>query len=223
MTRSARRAARLLAAGALLTGMTGAPDLLATGTADAVACGGAVAAGTPCTVAGTLTFAGGTLTLTSPTALAWSTTMNGQDRQLVDSTAGHMSFAVNDATGSGAGWNVTVSATTFTMGTKTLANSGTLQLTGSVSSESATTAPDAACIGGSTCTLPTNTTTYPVLITTAASSPAPVKIYDTSAASGLGQMTIGNTNLVGWWLNVPANTVSGTYTSTITWQLTSGP
>ena len=76
---------------------------------------------------------------------------------------------------------------------------------------------------GSTCTLPSNTTTYPVLITTAASSPTATKIYDDAASSGLGQLTIGNANLVGWWLNVPANAVSGTYTSTFTWQINSGP
>ena len=74
--------------------------------------------------------------------------------------AGHTSFVVNDATGSGAGWNVTVSATTFATGAKSLANSGTLQITGSSSAESATTAPDAVCNSGSTCTLSLNGTTY---------------------------------------------------------------
>ena len=223
ITRAARRSVRFLAAGALLTGLTVGPALLAAGTADAAACGGPVVAGTPCTLAGTLTFTGGTLSLTSPTALAWSTTLAGLNSTLVDSTAGHTSFVVNDASGSGAGWNVTVSATTFTTGAKSLANSGTLQLTGSTSAESATTAPDAACNSGSTCTLPVNGTAYPVLISTAASSPTPVKIYSSSLTNGLGQMTIGNANPVGWWLNVPANTIAGTYTSTFTWQIASGP
>ena len=203
--------------------MTGAAALLAAGTADATACSAAIAAGSSCALTGTLAFTGGTLSLTSPAALGWSTTLTGQDSKLVDTTAGHTSFVVNDATGSGAGWNVTVSATTFSTGSKTLANSGTLQVTGSISSETATTSPDAACNTGSTCTLPSTTTTYPVLITTAASSPTATKIYDDAASSGLGQLTIGNANLVGWWLNVPANAVSGTYTSTFTWQINSGP
>jgi uncharacterized protein (UPF0333 family) len=73
---------------------------------------------------------------------------------------------------------------------------------------------------GSTCTLPTDSTTYPVAVTTAASSPTAVKVYDTAASTGLGQVTISN---VGWWLAIPANTLAGTYTSTITVQVNSGP
>ena len=103
---------------------------------------------------------------------------------------------------------------------KTLANTGTLVFTGSVTSS--TTAPDGTC-GTGTCTAPTNTTTYPVGITTAASSPTPVKIFDTSANTGMGTILVGYNNPTGWWLNVPANAYAGTYTSTITWQLTSAP
>ena len=105
---------------------------------------------------------------------------------------------------------------------KTLANAGTLVFTGSVGSVTSTTAPDGTC-GTGTCTVPTNTTTYPVGITTAASSPTPVKIFDTSANTGMGTILVGYNNPTGWWLNVPANAYAGTYTSTITWQLTSAP
>jgi len=83
--------------------------------------------------------------------------------------------------------------------------------------------PDAACYTGSTCTTPTNTTTYPVNLTTAASAPATYKIYDTSANTGMGSISIGATHPASWWLNVPANAYAGTYTSTITYQLTSAP
>jgi hypothetical protein len=189
-----------------------------------VACGTAIAAGTACTLTGTLGVTTGTLTMTSPSALAWSATETGLDQQLVDPTTAHHSYLVNDATGSGAGWHVTVSATTFTTGTYTLANTGTFVSTGSTASETATTAPTAACSTGSTCTLPTDTTTYPVAITTAPTSPAAVTIYDTSAASGLGSITIGIGALpVGWWVNVPASTKAGTYTSTISLTIISAP
>ena len=30
-------------------------------------------------------------------------------------------------------------------------------------------------------------------------------------------------NPASWWINLPANTYAGTYTSTFTWQLTSAP
>ena len=159
---------------------------------------------------------------TEPTALGWGVTMNGLDSKLIDTTPAHTYFTVNDATGSGVGWNVNVAATTFTAGTKTLANTGTLVFTGSVGSVTSTTAPDGTC-GTGTCTAPTNTTTYPVAVTTAASSPTPVKIFDTSANSGMGTILVGYNNPTGWWLNVPANAYAGTYTSTITWQLTSAP
>jgi hypothetical protein len=63
-----------------------------------------------------------------------------------------------------------------------------------------------------------------VAITTAATAPTAVNIYDTAAATGLGSITIGIGALpVGWWVNVPANTKAGTYTSTISLTLVSGP
>jgi hypothetical protein len=177
-----------------------------------------------CTLTGTLGVTTGTLTMNVPTALAWTAVENGTDQQIVDPTPAQQSYLVNDATGSGAGWHVTISATTFTTGPLSLATTGSFVTTGSVTSETAVTAPTAACSTGSTCTLPTNTTTYPVAITTAASTPPTSTIYDTSAATGLGSITIGIGALpVGWWVNVPASTKVGTYTSTISLTLVSGP
>jgi len=134
---------------------------------------------------------------------------------------------VDDATGSGAGWNVTVSATTFTSvaPAATLANAGTFSTNGSIAAQTATTAPTAACTSGATCTVPTDTTTYPVAITTAATSPTAVKIYDTSVATGLGSINIGlpGAAAVGWWVAVPANAVPATYTSTVTLEVITAP
>jgi hypothetical protein len=39
----------------------------------------------------------------------------------------------------------------------------------------------------------------------------------------MGTILVGSSNPAGWWLNVPANAYADTYTSTITWQLTSAP
>jgi hypothetical protein len=83
----------------------------------------------------------------------------------------------------------------------------------------------ATCVGGS-CTLPTNATTYPVAITTAPAASTPSVIYDTTAGTGLGQILIGGSaqpNPVGWWVNVPASAISGSYISTITMAVISGP
>jgi hypothetical protein len=219
-----KRLVRLAVAGGLLTGAIGAPILLTAGTAEAAGCGAAVPVGSSCTLTGTLNLLAGTLTLTSPTALAWSGTSNGFNQSLVDTTTAHQSYTVDDATGSGAGWHVTTSATTFTTGTASLPNAGTLSTNGSVTSVSASNAPTAACSSGATCLLPSNSQAYPVAITTAASAPTASTIYDTSALSGLGSITLGiGANPVGWWLTVPASAIAGTYTSTVTMQISSGP
>jgi len=46
------------------------------------------------------------------------------------------------------------------------------------------------------------------------------------AGTGLGAIVIGGstaTNPLGWWLSVPATALSGTYTSTVTVSVASGP
>ena len=165
---TSRRPTRLLGRCLLLVGGIGMIALFSAGPAAAVPCGSAEPAGTACTLTGTLGVTAGALDLTSPSALAWATTSTGLDQQLVDTTTAQQSYLVNDATASGAGWHVTVSATTFTNGTATLANSGTFSTNGSTSSEAATAGPTAACSSGATCALPTDVTTYPAAITTAA-------------------------------------------------------
>jgi hypothetical protein len=63
-----------------------------------------------------------------------------------------------------------------------------------------------------------------VAITTAVSAPTPVTIYDTSVNTGLGTILVGvGANLVGWWVNAPAKALAGTYTSTVSLQIISGP
>ena len=229
--RTTNRTAAVAGASALLIGGLGASVLLPASAASAsttAACtGSSLAAGTSCTLTGTATLTGGALTLVSqPTALAWSGTIGALNTSLVDTTAGHTTLTIDDATGSGAGWNVNVSATTFSAGSHALPATGTVAFTGSSTSATATTAPDATCYAGSTCTLPSNTaTTYPLALTTAATSPTAVKIYDSAANTGMGQITIGATSPAAWWVNVPASTYAGTYTSTFTftYQLTSAP
>jgi hypothetical protein len=243
----------LLAASALLAGGFGAFVLLTGGTADAAtaACPAGVGptgqpAGTACTITGTLILTSGTLDLTAPPAVGWAPTISGVDQFAADPTAADQTYTVDDATGTAPGWNVTASATPFTVATlvtgsapvgTTLGTAGavtpTFSTNGSLGLATDTTAPDANCAGTSTCTLPTNNlaaTGYPVTITTgqAGTGTTPATIYDAAAGTGLGTVVIGNngvtgTNPVGWWLNVPSNTLQGTYVSTISLQLNAGP
>jgi alpha-tubulin suppressor-like RCC1 family protein len=166
----------------------------------------------------------GFLALTSPGSLTWAATKTGSNQSAVDAVAGDQQLTATDNTGTGAGWHITLSATTFTSGTHTLPNAGTAAFTGSTSSPGSTTAPSATCVG--TCTLPTDTTTYPVAITTAASAPTSFTIFDTPAATGENSMIIGGstaTNPIGWWLQIPASAYAGSYTSTLTIGIVSAP
>jgi hypothetical protein len=227
---TAKGGIRLFGACALLAGGIGVPVLLGAGNAQAATCGTATGTGVSCSLTGTLGLTGGALSLTPPDALGWGGTVTGADQELADTTGGGAdeTYLVNDATGSGAGWHVTASATTFTSTTPaaTLADGGTFQTNGSVADETDTTVPTTACSAGSACTLPDNTTSYPVDIATAPSTPTPSVIYDTSAGTGLGSIIIGGdlaAQPVGWWLNVPASTLAGTYTSTITMAVIAAP
>lgn len=224
---SKKRFMPLMSASVLLAGGIGASLLFAGGTADAAACAGATPSGTACTITGTLIVTSGSMTLTAPPALGWNETINGADQTLFDPTVADQTYQVDDATGTAPGWHVTIAATQFTSagaGTTPLPDTGTFSSNGSLGAITDTTAPTAACAGASTCTLPTNTTTYPVAITTG-TAVTPVNIFDASALTGLGTIVIGSpgANPVGWWLNVLANIIQGTYTSTVSLELVTGP
>jgi hypothetical protein len=166
----------------------------------------------------------GILALTSPSLLGWSATMTGSTQNVTDTAAAHQQLSVDDESNTGAGWHVTVAATTLTAGAHSLANSGTLVVTGSTSSASATTAPSDAC--NTSCRPPVSSASYPVAVTTAGSSPTPVTVYDVAAGSGIGPVILGGStaaNPVGWWIAVPPTTYAGTYTSTFTITIVSGP
>ena len=165
----------------------------------------------------------GTLTLASPGSLAWATRENGLNQSSVAGEPADQQLTVNDSTGTGSGWDVTVSATTFSSGSHTLPDTGRLEFNGSTSSLTGA-APSAACVGS--CVPPVDTTTYPVAIDTAASSPDAFTIYDASAGTGTGVVALGSpsaTHPIGWWIQVPASAYAGSYTSTLTLTLVSGP
>ncbi|HTU73239.1 MAG TPA: WxL domain-containing protein [Trebonia sp.] len=221
-----RRLASLAAAGALALGGLASSAVVGAGSAQAGTC---TAGGAACSIAGSADLSPGTLSATLPSTLTWAAQLTGVSQSVVDTTAADQGYTVNDATGSGAGWHVTISATTFAAtGGATLADSGTFSTNGSVTSATATTAPSQACTGGTgDCTLPDNTaTTYPVAITTAAATPPTETIYQAAATTGVGSVDIGGstaTDPVGWWITVPGTTTPGTYTSTISVNIVSAP
>ncbi len=87
-------------------------------------------------------------------------------------------------------------------------------------------APSAACVGS--CLAPVDMTTNPVAIDAAASLPDAFTIYDASAGTGTGTgvVALGGpsaTHPIGWWIQVPASSYAGSYTTTLTLTLVSGP
>jgi hypothetical protein len=135
-----------------------------------------------------------TLGLTIGTAPSFTVTLDGTDQTPAFSLGMTATFT-NGA------FNITASATSFTVSTYALAPP---TVTGVVT---------LACTGGG-CVTPTNTiTTYPTLLTAAAQ-----KIYSASAtAKGTVPLTANLT------LSVPGNSFSGAYVSTLTLTIVSGP
>jgi hypothetical protein len=141
----------------------------------------------------------------TPGSVSFSGTLTGVDQTLSTTQA----FDVGDATGSGTGWNVTATSTTFTTGSHSLSTSAT----------TVTSAPSIACDASATCTLGTNSTSYPYTLPAASTAPTATKLISIGANTGMGNQTVTPT----WKLSVPANTYAGSYTSTWTLSLVSGP
>ncbi|MBK8902314.1 MAG: WxL domain-containing protein [Anaerolineaceae bacterium] len=148
-------------------------------------------------VVGSMTVTGGSLTIDAVDNPAFpGVTLNGTSQSVSDSIA----IDVQDLRGSGAGWQLEVTSTTFTNGTQTLPTTA-LSITDVIS----------AC-DGTTCTDPTNGYLYPLTVPADATAPSAVAFFDAALNTGLGDFTITPT----FSLAVPATTYAGTYNSTIT-------
>jgi len=156
----------------------------------------AALAGTLTTTA-TITGTSG-ISLNAPATAAFSKVLDGTDQTATYSPA----IGIVDARGTGAGWKLTVAATTFSDGTHTLAP-GTI------------TGATQACHAGSSCTAASNSITgYPLTLGTTAAS-----VFNAALLSGLGQIDLTPTFSVA----IPGNAYAGTYTSTVTLAATTGP
>src|SRR5437660_1227680 len=127
--------------------------------AAAVFCLAAATSALASNVTATATVNAGTLTLSTGATPSVSVTLDGTDQ----TPSYTLPMTVNDYTGSGTGWNVTVTSTQFTTGggsPKTLSTSA-----------STATAVSATCAGGTTCTNPTNAVTYPLAVPAGGSGP----------------------------------------------------
>jgi hypothetical protein len=132
-------------------------------------------------------------------------TLNGVDQ----TTSYTLPLVVTDATGSGNGWNLTITSTTFANGSQTFP-----------SAASTITGVTSGCASGSTCTLPTDSVADTNLaVPSGSSAPSAVKFYNATSSTGRGTIDVNATVQVA----VPANVLAGNYTSTLTVASVSGP
>jgi hypothetical protein len=154
---------------------------------------------TTATVTGT-----GAVSVASGATASFSDTLDGTDQTV----SYQIPLTVIDARGTGGGWNMTVTSTQFTTGTRTLATTA-----------SSITSLAAACNAGSTCTNPTNAITLPIAVPAAASAPVAVKFFNSAATTGMGSFTVTPTISV----VIPGNAYAGSYASTVTVAVAAGP
>ena len=134
-----------------------------------------------------------------PSGPTFNDTLDGSDQTVSYAPT----LSVVDARGSGAGWNLTISATSFSDG------SGHTFSPGVVSSAAQ------GCHSGGTCTSATPTgVTLPLAVTGSAA-----KFFNANTTTGMGKVDVTPTVDV----SIPGNAYAGTYTSTVTLAAAAGP
>jgi hypothetical protein len=137
-----------------------------------------------------------------------SVTLNGSDR----SASYAFSVDANDPTGTGSGWKLQITSTTF----KATVNGTPRSLPTNASS---VTDANASCKHGS-CVDPTPTAlSYPLAIPAGSTPPPATTFYNAAASTGEGEFIVAPSVQV----NVPANSYAGAYASTLTLSIVSGP
>jgi len=139
------------------------------------------------------------ISLNLPSNPSVSSTLDGTDQTVSYAPV----LGVVDARGTGAGWNLTVSATNFSDGSGHTLAPGTI------------TGVSAACKAGNSCTAATSSgITYPLTVGGTAA-----KFFNAALNTGLGKIDVTPTFAV----SIPGNAYAGTYTSTVTLAAVTGP
>ncbi len=153
----------------------------------------------------TNTCAGGALSLSAPASISMpGPTLTGLDQ----SVASSVTLDPSDMTGTGSGWNVQATSTTF-------ADAG-----GAVLPTAATSFSGASVAAGSgNCNLPTNSVTYSVVLPAAATAPTAAVIYSAANSTGEGPCVI----TMAFSTVIPADAYAQSYSSIWTFTIVSGP
>ncbi len=147
---------------------------------------------------------GGSLTVTPPPSVAFPGVTIAAAGSTSTTTG---NITVGDLRGTGAGWQVDATSTTFTAGGHALPTTATT-VTGASSSN-----------GAPTCASPVNFVGYPVTLPAGSTPPAPAQLYNATANSGEGNQTV----TLNFSVAIPGYAYSGSYSSTWTFTVASGP
>jgi hypothetical protein len=158
------------------------------------------------TLTGSATVNGDALTMVAADSPSLSTTLDGTDQTISDTFA----IDVNDPRGTGAGWNLSITSTTFSTG------GGTPHML--PANAAAISAVGVACDQG-TCSNPDSSVELPVTVPADVTAPTAITFFNATADSGMGDFTVTPTYRV----TIPANTYAGEYSSTITITVATGP
>ncbi|MGC8461926.1 MAG: hypothetical protein ACP5OR_08850, partial [Candidatus Dormibacteria bacterium] len=114
---------------------------------------------------------------------------------------------IGDNTGTGAGWSITLSNTPFQSGANSLANSAF----------TAATPAQPTCDTGATCSQAvwSGKVGYPYILPGSTAT----ELLSDSTNTGMGDQTV----TINWSANIPSSSLAGTYQSTWTLTLVSGP
>jgi WxL domain surface cell wall-binding len=164
----------------------------------------AAALGATATATGTLS--GSTLSLSTSATPSFSANLDSGD----STPTFQVPLTIQDTRGAGTGWNATITSTQYKTGGATPSTLAT--------DASTLTGVTSVCASG-TCTNPTNALTYPIAVPAGATAPTAVKFFNAAANTGMGKFT--NTPTIGVF--VPQSSLAGTYTSTLTISIVSGP
>ena len=149
---------------------------------------------------------GSALSASTSSAPTFSANLDGGDA----TSSYTLAMTTQDTRGTGAGWNETITSTQFTTGAPD----------GYVLPISASTITGVASSNGTgTSTAPVDALSYPIAVPSGPASPTPVKFFDTTTNSGMGRFNVSPTISV----LVPQDSYAGTYTSTLTLGIVSGP
>lgn len=152
-----------------------------------------------------VTCTSGSLTVTAPSTVDFTgVTLTGSNQTATASAA----LTPSDMSGNASGWNIQATSTTFTnTAGRTLPTTAT-----TVTGASAT-------VASGNCDLPTNAISYPLTLPAGVTAPAAVKVYNAAANTGGGPLTL----TLSFQVSIPASAYSGSYTSTWTFTIASGP